>query len=138
MGKNQEERTKGLFKIKPVYVKNPWDGGVMTLKQFFEREEKEGDTEPDKYSLIDELPKGGEFVWLNHIRYQSVLYQFLWYDSKQGYSGQSLFYRKHRGKNKLKPISINSHIPYEYLLVVADRFSKDGVAGARWALGVDD
>ena len=138
MEDTQNKEPKGLFKIKPVYVKNPWDGGLMTLKEFFEREEKEESKESDKFSLVDELPQNGEFVWLNHIRYQSVLYQFLWFDSKQGYSGQSLFYRKQRGKNKFKPITINCHIPSEYLLVVADKFSKNGVKGARWALGVDD
>ena len=110
----------------------------MTLQEFFERDAKEEGKETDKFSLADELPQEGTFTWLNHIRYQSVLYQFLWFDSKQGYSGQSLFYRKHRGKSKFKPISINCHLPQEYLLVVADEFSKGGLKAARWALGVDD
>ena len=137
MATNVKEK-ESTFTIKPVMVNNPWDGGEMTLKEYFEREEKEAekDTANNKYSLLDNLPKGGTTMWLNHIRLDSVAYQFLWYDSKKGYSGQSLFYRKQRGKNKLKPIAIDCHIPYEYLLVVSDAFEKGGLKAARYVLGV--
>ncbi len=137
MDKNAEAREKEYFTIKPAMVNNPWDGGEMTLKAYFEREEKEGaKDEENRYSLLDDLPKDGKTVWLNHIRLNSVAYQFLWYDSKHGYSGQSLFYRKQRGKNKLKPIAIDCHIPYDYLLIVADAFEKGGLKAAKYALGI--
>lgn len=120
---------------KYVYVENPWDGGQMTLREFFEREEEQQWID-NKLSLADFLPRDKKKIFLNHIRKDSVAYQFLWFDAENGYSSQSLFYRKQRGKNQFKPIAMDVHIPYEYLLVVADAFEKGGLKAAQYMIGV--
>lgn len=132
----KREESVAYLTIKPVMVRNPWDGGVMTLKEYFEREEKE-ELNLEQYNLPKELPKDGAVpVVMNHIRWNSVEYQFLWFDSRKCYCGQSLFYRKKRGKNPWKPIAMDCYLPYEHLLVVADAFEKNGLKGAKYAIGV--
>lgn len=123
-----------VAKEHPAMIANPWDGGMMTLREFFEREENEK-YEDDKFNIADALPKGQELVFLNHIRKNGLAYQFLWYDTGS-YSGQSLLYRRDRGKNRFKPIALDCHIPQEMLLILADVFEHEGVEGVQWELGV--
>ena len=125
-----------IFNPKPAMVPNPWDGGFMTLRQFFDREEDEKHKDYS-HDLTSVLPKSKEQVMLNHVRYRSVAYQLLWYDDGTGYSSQSLFFRKHRGKNPFKPIALDCHIPMDYILVIADAFEKGGVKAAKDCIGVD-
>lgn len=120
----------------PAMVDNPWDGGRMTLRAFLDREEEEGRKDYG-HDLTKFLPKDKEQIFLNHIRYETVAYQLLWFNADTGYSSQSLFYRKQRGKNPFLPLAVDCHIPEDYLLVVADAFEKGGVKAAKYALGVD-
>lgn len=126
MSKNRGAR------LNAVLVKNPWDGGVMTLRDFYRREEKED--EKDTSKLPENIPEG-EQVFLNHIDYNGESYQMLLVTGN-GYSNQSLYVRKQKNNAVFEIIAEKCHIPQEYLLEVASAFAKRGVAGARYSLGV--
>lgn len=119
-------------RVRSVMIPNPWDGGKMTLREYYEREEKERDID---HEIVPEGLPDGQKMYLNHISYDGASFQFLLHMGA-GYSGQSLFFRRQKNNEKFIPIAIKCHIPEEYLFTVAGAFEKHGVAGAKYALGV--
>ena len=130
---NKEKTSAKETHFTPVMVDNPWDGGKMTLREFYEREEMEGERE--EAALIPENLPDGQKMYLSHIRHNGLAYQFLFFNGK-GYSGQSIFYRRQKNSERFKPLALECHIPEEYLLAVADAFEKGGVEKAQYMLGV--
>ena len=133
--KVMDEKENMVDKKSKIMVWNPWGEGKISVEEFFERNEVE-DFDDGKDTVINFFNRQGKTLSLNHIRYNSIAYQFLWFDPEKGYSSQCLFYRKQRGKNKWQPIAIGCHIPNEYLLVVADAFEKGGMNAAKYNLGI--
>lgn len=104
----------------------------MTLRQYLDMLDNPPEDEP---SMMEESIKG-EKTLVNHVRRNGKAYQLL-FASDKTYSGQSVYFRRQKKGEKFRPIAEGCHIPEDYFLIVAEAFSRHGVGGAKYILGVE-
>lgn len=86
-------------------------------------------------AVLPSSTKGKNKAFVNHVQWGGSEYQLMFVFGG-GYSEQSVYYRRQKDGKEYIPIATNIRILEEDMLSLASVFSKKGINGIKYMLGV--